>query len=231
MEHSGFDLHFTPGKSRIGGLKNIQQAMGAKSDQSLHETAVLLAETMARAKTVPKVDWISEKGGCGVVTQALQILKNRGESFIEKNDHHIYFRNPTTNVVPAEGLARDLGLKFGRQTHNVNPLNLNELIGGHMVFGGHVAAIQRRRQSSGDYTRLQLASDLVSHTTGLTGTAKTVGLSISAGTVAAIGTAALGGSFPAVATFATAVASAFGVGTAVVNAYFPRFYDKVKGKF
>lgn len=52
LTSNDFDLHFTPGKKCIGGLRNLQQAYKAETDASLHESAILLADTMASARTI-----------------------------------------------------------------------------------------------------------------------------------------------------------------------------------
>lgn len=133
----GFDMHFTPGKMKIGGLRQLKQARNADTDPALHESAMLLAETMASARDLKSVSWISEAGGSGVLTQAMRILKDEGISFAN-SDHHIFFSNMTTRLTKAQSLASDIGMEFDGNAHNINRLNPNQLVGGLGFDGSQV---------------------------------------------------------------------------------------------
>ena len=115
----GFDMHFTPGTFNIGGLKRLDQARNADTCPELRESALILAKTMQDARKTEGVNWISQGGGSGVLTQAMRILKEQGADF-KKAEHYVFFSDLTTNLVKAESLARDIGMKFERQTKSIN---------------------------------------------------------------------------------------------------------------
>jgi len=78
VNSDGFDLHFTPGEKRIGGLKNYRNAIRPLQNQDLHESAILLARSMYQARDLKGIGWVSEFGGSAVLTQALRILADQG---------------------------------------------------------------------------------------------------------------------------------------------------------
>lgn len=223
VEQDGFNMHFHKGV-KIGGLRNIQQALSAESCPELHTSALHLAHSMASAHSIKTVCWISQAGGSGVLTQAMRILKDKGFSFRDSN-HHIYFSHLTTNLGRAETLAKDLGFKFVRQTHKVNKLNLNEMIGG-LRFGGDITSALCRKRYDPNYTYVQLGSDLAQGTNSNLKTIFTLSSSTAAVT-AAIGLGGTALAVPATIAMATAVA---GAGKSLFKAWLPERYRRLTSK-
>jgi hypothetical protein len=141
IDTNGYELHFTPGDQSIGGLRHLVQASNAETDSNLHESAVLLAKTMISARVIKDVTWISERGGSGVLTQAMRILKESGADF-SSTGHRAFFSHIQTNLGNAETLARQLGLVFDSKTHKKDWWNVNESFGSG-IFGGFVNPIKR----------------------------------------------------------------------------------------
>jgi hypothetical protein len=171
MESYGFDLHFTPGKKSIGGFRSLAQASKAETDENLHESAILLAKTMLSARTIKGITWVSERGGSGVLTQAMRILKEGGASF-DGAGHRAFFSHVQTNLGNAEQLARHLGFAFESKTHSKDWYNLSEQLGSGL-FGGFVNPIKRRR-SDEKYTKLNCIKDIGKEAVVWTGTVGSV---------------------------------------------------------
>lgn len=225
---NGFDMHFTPGKHKIGGLRNIGQARNAATSRDLHESALLLANTMERSRKVNGVSWISDNGGSGVLTQAMRILKDKKISF-KDTGHHAFFSNLTTDLVTIEQLARDLEISFSRTTHKRNFLHPDQLIGAG-VLSGYRASWNRFRKDK-NHSVLKLGTDTVKETSGFSSAAGTLGLS-SAAVAAAFGVSASSIALPAGIAFAVAIGpKIFKAGSALAEAWMPNQYDKIKGKF
>lgn len=230
VQRDGFDLHFTPGKSPIGGLRNIRQALNAAQDPELRESGLQLAYTMAAAKGTKSVRWVSVQGGSGVLTQAMRILREQNVRF-QGAEHYVFFSRLTTLAGPAEGLARELGFEFSRETKDFSRLNLNELIGGTGLGLGNLAAAWRRHRGDPEHTALRLGSDVAREVAGLAGGGKALAATAVAtgaalGVATATGGAALG--LPASITFATAVfGSVAGVAPPLVKAWLPHYYNKI----
>ena len=227
IDSDGFDMHFTPGEHKIGGMARIHQARNSESDESLHETALLLADTMKNAKNTKQVRWISERGGCGVLTQAMQILKEKRVSFADSN-HLVFFSYPTTQLTKAESLAREIGMKFDRDTKKVDRLNLDQMVGGLGVCGGHIAAWNRFK-SDPEQTALKLGADLFKETMDSKSAASTVAISVGAVT-AALGVTAGGAGVGAVATLAAGIGSVAGLGVKLTKAWLRDHYNNVASK-
>lgn len=226
-EHSlnrhGFDFQYHYG-SNIGGLKQIGAARNPQSDPALRENALMLATTMEHALKTPGVAWLTERGGAGVLTHALGILKERGVRFNESG-HHVFFSHPTTSLFKAENLARELGLEFTRATHTSDKLNLDELAGGLNVAGDIIRAYQRFRADE-NYSAVKMSVDMVKGS-GASWKAVTTLAASTAAVSAAVG---LGGG--AVAMPATiAVASAVGgLGKTLFKAWLPVRYRSIVSK-
>ncbi|VAW63318.1 hypothetical protein MNBD_GAMMA10-1849 [hydrothermal vent metagenome] len=227
LKQSGFDMHFTPGKAKIGGLMNVSQARNATTSESLHESALQLARTMTMAKDVEGVSWISAGGGSGVLTQAMAILKTKGVSF-EETKHHVFFSHLTTDLVIAQKLATDIGLEFGDRVKSTNFFNLNESVGGLGLIGGYVAAWQRQDQDP-NRTRLMLVGDMTRETIGSLDAVKTAGVTgVAVGVALGVATA-----IPAtpLIVFAAAMGGAASLGIKLTKAAFPESYAKFISKF
>ncbi|MFA7554495.1 MAG: hypothetical protein WCY88_09625 [Spongiibacteraceae bacterium] len=176
------------------------------------------------AKKISGVAWISERGGSGVLTQAMQILKERNVNF-KASDHHVFFSQPTTNLVKAETLARDVGLSFSRSTHKTNKLNPNELIGGLNVAGDFVGIYQRFRADE-DYSAVNMGVDMAKSTGGSWQAITTVSAS-SAAVTAAMGLGGTAVALPAAIAVASAMA---GTGHALFKAWLPQRYRSLVSK-
>ncbi|HWV14675.1 MAG TPA: hypothetical protein VN030_04525, partial [Cellvibrio sp.] len=230
LKSNGFDLHFTPGEKRIGGLTNIQQAYNAATDTSLHESAILLARTMENARSIKGVAWVSQSGGLGVLTQAMRILNDKGVDFKE-SEHFVFFSNPTTNLTKAEQLARNIGIAVDRKSHSKNLLNIEQLFG-RGFLGGLAAGIQRYR-SDKKYTALKLGVDAykeVSEHKAIVGMFGVTGSAVAA----ALGSSVMAASLPAGIALAVALEvgpKVLGVGGATMQAYFPKQYKKLTDHF
>ncbi|WP_027330536.1 hypothetical protein [Marinimicrobium agarilyticum] len=112
LYRDGFDLHFTPGASRIGGLFKYD---AAKIKDTLG-SAMILAHSMASAKDIEGVQWISEFGGSAVLTQAMKILVDRG---VKLNSHTAYLYRPRTSPGDAVKLAHQLNLTLNKKFADV----------------------------------------------------------------------------------------------------------------
>ncbi|MES2824593.1 MAG: hypothetical protein V4732_13395 [Pseudomonadota bacterium] len=228
LESNGFDLHFTPGKKRIGGLANLKQAYNAETDASLHESAILLAGTMESARNIKDVTWVSERGGSGVLTQAMRILKERGVNF-SASGHKAFFSNLQTNLGNAEGLARNIGIGFDGKSHSKEMINVNQLLGSGL-FGGFVNPVKRFIKDD-KYSALNCISDmgkeagshkeLYGKVTGAAGVVlglKTAGVGL--GTAMAVATGP-GATFAAAVAAVGASAALYKGLNAVTKSYFP----------
>lgn len=103
VRQQGCDLHFTPGKKRLGGLiRYNSMAIDSSRASALH-----LAETMFQARNVSGVIWLADQGGSAVVTQAMRILADRDVSL---KGHTAYLYKPRTSPGNALLLAHSLKL-------------------------------------------------------------------------------------------------------------------------
>lgn len=225
LTSNGFDLHFTPGGSKIGGLRNLPQARNADTDPNLHQSAILLAETMKAARNIKDVAWVSERGGSGVLTQAMQILKDDGVNF-EGSGHVAFFSHITTNLAKADQLARAIGIKFDGNTHKKDFFNVNESLGSG--FGGGFVAIWKRDRKDGKFS--DFVAEVKSHKDVYDTATKAVPATVVACYTKSTVAAAALKVFSSATAFSTgglvmaAAVSAYAVGkggNAVVKSYFP----------
>lgn len=229
VNNNGFDLHYTPGEKRIGGLKNYRNAIRPNQNTELHESALLLARAMYQAKDVQGVAWISEEGGSGVLTQAMTVLAAQG---VQLPKHTVFLNNPTTSPNEAVKAAHSIGVQLDRKFTKTKMFNL---IGNR----DQLEMIGNRWKSKADsLTTLQAGADILAHGKSLQG----LGLSVGTMAAGAAAVAGVGVTAPAALTaFLTAIAGAVAVGkiaggtaslgnTLVENAL-PKHHDKLKGKF
>lgn len=223
LQKEGFDMHYTPGES-IGGLKQINQALFAGSHSSIRESAQLLAYTMERAKNTDTVLWLTQAGGSGVLTQAMEILRSRGIRF-DENNHRVYFSHPTTSYVVAQNLAMELGMKFDRDNLSIHPFNLNELVGGMCVLGSYVAGYQRVKNDP-EYNALNYGVD------SLKGVSRNwQAISLTAGCATAVSAVLnAGGSAVAIPAVITAATATAGLGKTLFQQWLPERYRRFVGK-
>lgn len=127
VEHSGFDLHYTPGKGGVVGLKSTKQMLRTEQDKEIVESATLLANSMYRASRTPGVIWFADWGGSGVLTRALQILSN--EKSVQFSKHRIVLNRPTTSSSLAVKLAKELKIELTEKKMGLTP---KEIVGNHL---------------------------------------------------------------------------------------------------
>lgn len=127
VTHSGFDLHYTPGKGDIVGLKSAKKALANDQDKEIVESAILLANTMYRASTIPGVTWFADWGGSAILTRALQILAQEKQAVFDQ--HRIILHRPTSNSTQAEKLAKALNMGFVEKRTGFRP---KEILGNHL---------------------------------------------------------------------------------------------------
>lgn len=104
----GFDMHHTPGNNGIVGLKKAKAALSSSKDKEIVESAILLANTMYKARNTNGVLWYSDWGGSAILTRAMEILNN--EKRIKLDKHSIFMNRPTSSPKQAIELAEKLGL-------------------------------------------------------------------------------------------------------------------------
>ena len=109
VNQNGFDLHYTPGTKKIGGLINYKEATRPLDNESLHESAYLLAQTMYDARNIKGVGWVAEYGGSGVLTQAMKMLADRN---VTLENHTVFLYRPRTSPNEAYKLAEKLKLNI-----------------------------------------------------------------------------------------------------------------------
>lgn len=101
IRNGGCDLHYTHGTKSFGRLIRYSALTNDRARQS----AVLLAETMANAKDLQNIHWVSDHGGSVVLTQAMQILVDRG---VTLQHHSIFLQDCKSSPGEAIRLARSL---------------------------------------------------------------------------------------------------------------------------
>ncbi|WP_043320711.1 hypothetical protein [Microbulbifer sp. HZ11] len=109
LSDSGADLHFTPGRARLGG--GLLSYNPLKVDNS-RASALLLAVTMESSREIKGVVWAADFGGSSVLTQAMQILADKG---IRLTGHTVYFHKPRTSPAKALRLAHQLEMRLNER--------------------------------------------------------------------------------------------------------------------
>jgi len=222
----GFDMHYTPGERRIGGLRNYREAIRPLKLENLHESAMLLARTMYRARDIKGVGWVAEYGGSAVLTQALTIL---ADQCVKLEKHKVFLYEPTTSPNQAIKAAFSVGLKVDRKFSKTNFLNV-------MGNRGQLAVVCNRliHEDKRDYSLLKACVDMVAHGKSLQGfssfagtLAATTGLSMTAPAAAGAFLAALGA---AAAVAGKGVLAAKSANTAL-EGFAPRLHNRLRNKF
>lgn len=126
----GFDMHHTPGGSAIIGLKKAKKALSSSKDKDIVQSAMLLANTMYKARNINGVLWYSDWGGSAVLTRAMQILHK--EKGIKLDKHSIFLNRPTSSPKQAIELAEMLGITPNADGKNTG-LHPSE-IRGHIAY-------------------------------------------------------------------------------------------------
>lgn len=130
VKNSGFDHHHTPGDGNLVGLKPAKKAIATTADRELTESAILLANTMYKARNISGVLWFSHWGGSAVLTRALQILNH--EKSIKLDKHSIFLDRPTSSSSKALALAKDLNMSVAEGGKRTG-LRLREIKGNHLA--------------------------------------------------------------------------------------------------
>lgn len=128
IERKGFDLHYTPGKKGIVGLKSTRDMLKYADDPTLAESATLLANAMYNARNIEDVIWMSSLGGSAILTKALEILSQSGTVKLDK--HILYLHHPTSNSQSVFQYAAKLGVEDIKQ--KTSALSVNEIRGNHL---------------------------------------------------------------------------------------------------
>lgn len=183
VRQNGGDLHFTPGKKPLGGMIRYN----ALNEDSSRASALHLAASMAQAKNTKGVIWMADKGGSVVLTQAMQILVDKG---ITLEGHTAYLYHPRTSPGDALRLAHKLELTLNESFADTG-WDLQGAVSQLSVAG------LRLKNSDDPYNTGYHAQAWIN---GLVKAAGPVGL-------AGAGAAAMGVSMPMLATIATIVAA------------------------
>ena len=109
LSESGADLHFTPGRGRLGGGLLRYNPLKVENSRA---SALLLAATMESSRDVKGVIWAADFGGSAVLTQAMQILADKG---ISLKGHTVYFHKPRTSPAKALRLAHQLQMRLNER--------------------------------------------------------------------------------------------------------------------
>ncbi|WP_160154361.1 hypothetical protein [Microbulbifer sp. ALW1] len=236
LQATGFDLHYTPGDKKIGGMRNLKDALKPLGKQDIHVSAQLLARTMYNARTIKNVRWISEYGGSAILAQALKILASQR---IKLPKHRIFLFQPKTSQVEILNCARQLEMKIGRNQSRVSAFNLTGILGQPAV------TINRVRHEEG-YKVGQVIGDgiqfsaLVGTSAGvITVVAGAAGVNIgtiagSLGVAGATAVPALGAFLKALQSAAPYVKKAKSLGDAAMTTaenFAPKIHNKIKSKF
>ncbi|WP_288131618.1 hypothetical protein [Microbulbifer sp.] len=226
VNSDGFDMHYTPGEQRIGGLRNYREAIRPLQVESLHESAQLLARTMYQARDTQGVSWVSEYGGSAVLTQALRILADQN---IKLEKHKVFLYEPATPPSQAIRAAQAVGMSLDRKFSKANFLNI---VGNRGQLA--VAVHRLRNEREKDYKLGKACADILAHGKSLQGfgsfagtLAAAVGLSMTAPAAAGAFLTALGG---AGAVAGKGILYAKTANTAF-EGFAPRLHNRLKSKF
>lgn len=201
IEKNGFNLFYNKGKRTYGGLgwKSVREAFNPEGHESFNESAVQLADIM-RGAVNEKIIWVSQRGGSGVLTQAMGILAKMD---VKLPKHQVLLSNATTSQKKAYFYIQKLGMQLGAndKVGTYNAFSIDETVGG-LGFGvGYSAMLKARMQGEADYKFGQLKRDM-----------KELNASRSkvAGAYTALGTAAAGVAMLAFPATAPAIAALTG---------------------
>jgi len=221
IENSGFILHYTLGGEPIGGLKNCKQAMTPDTSKKLHESAILLAQTMHQSKDVGNVQWMSDWGGSGVLTQSLRIL---ADSNVKLSKHAIYLNHPTTRPSKAMEYGFKVGLK-GNAIEKKSGVMPSEMIGNMFWLDTPVSNLTRAKHDK-NYSSTNIAGNAASTTSKVVGT----GLGVT-GALGAFGVVALAAPVSAAMGVAGGVLLTAGLLNKAVRTVAPKTHKKISSNW
>lgn len=171
----GFDLHYTPGKKKLGGYRRYD-ALKTTND---FRSAQILADTMLNAKHIKGAYWIAERGGSAILTQAMQILANKNESL---EGHKVFLVRPSTSPSKAVKLAHQLKLTVNRTFAHTSTF---DIVGSTDKLLASTARVKATTDFYDAGDRAKAYRNMILKTAAASGTAATIG-----------------GAFPAVAAIA-----------------------------
>ncbi|WP_406828055.1 hypothetical protein [Microbulbifer sp. ARAS458-1] len=236
LRKTGFDFHLTPGLGRIGGLTKLKDAIKPYDNTKIHQSAILLARSMYKARKIKNVSWIAERGGSAILTQALKILADQGKTL---PGHNVFLFDPKTSQTKVIENAHRLKMNVGRKISRVSTFNITG------VMGSASASVYRLRHEKG-YKIGQTVGD-AAQLGALLGTG--AGLATSVAGVAGINIGAIAGgvgvagaaAVPAIGAFLKALSQAKpyiknmksigDAAMAVTESVSPRIHNKIKSKF
>lgn len=228
LEEFGFDMHFTPKGKQIGGLINLRDAINPCRNESLYGSAQLLAKTMYDAKNSNNINWLAERGGSAVITQAMNILADKG---VKLKDHSLFLYYPTTLSTKAYQYANKLDMKISGDFKKVSPI-------GTIGNLDTPALIYRRFKNGedGSYKLGHACNNIGKYSTNLAAGTALVG-GVASAAALAIGTslptaASMGAAMPASMVFAAAILKALptavGSGVTLLDTFAPDRHAKLK---
>ena len=205
-------------------MVNRKYAFNPNSRSDVHASALLLAKTMYEARGINGINWVSEFGGSVLLTQALTILAAQN---VKLDKHFVFLYRPTSAPNKALDAAHAVGLKIDRK---FSKSHMFDVVGN----SGQLRVTLSRLKKENEYTGFKAAADFAAQAKSIKGAsaavaaaAGTVGLSMAAPAAVVPFLTALG---VTAATSGKVLASAT-IGAKVVEAQFPKTYQKVKGKF
>lgn len=230
VNSDGFDLHYTPGEKRIGGLKNYKRAIRPLQNQDLHESALLLAKAMYEARDLKGIGWVSEFGGSAVLTQALRILADQG---VKLKDHTAFLVRPTSSPNEAIKAAHTVGLKLDRKFSKTDAI---DYIGNRDQLELIYNRLKHEGGKRDGYSLAKATADAIEHGKSLQGGGALIGsIAAAAGlAISAPAPAAAAAFLTALGKAAAIAGSAVGIGkmgNSMVRAWLPKHHDKIKSKF
>jgi len=236
LRQKGFDLHFTPGHRKIGGLTNFRDARKSLRKSDIHASAILLANAMFQSRKIESVTWIAEYGGSAVLTQAMKMLADKG---VKLRKHSIFLYQPKTSQTEALTAARSLGITIDRKMSKVSPVNFVGLLGGASATFNRTYHEEGYKFTHAVGDSIELGATVAASAVFAGTVAGYAGINIGAiaGSVGVAGATAV----PAIGAFLKALSKAkpyidkaINLGKTVDTAaehWAPRLHNKIKSKF
>ncbi|WOX04858.1 hypothetical protein [Microbulbifer pacificus] len=236
LRDTGFDLHFTPGGKKIGGLRNFKDALHPLKKQDIHVSAQLLARAMFNARNIKNVSWIAEFGGSAVLTQAMKILADQG---LTLSEHNIFLFQPKTSQSEILNVARRLNINIGRNLSRVSPINIAGALGQPSATINRFLHEQNYKVGQAIGDGIQFSALLTTGAGVVAVVAGAAGINIGAiagslGVAGATAVPALGVFLQALAKATPYLKKAKALGDAAMTTaehLAPKLHDKIKSKF
>ncbi|GLS24537.1 hypothetical protein [Marinibactrum halimedae] len=231
IKNESFDLFYTHGKKRIGGALRLKEAANPEQNIALFEPAAQLANTMRRAQNIQNAAWVTVRGGAGVFTHSTNLLRHQKLNFSDSKQK-AYFGEITTNVVKAEQHARECGFTVEKDKGGLLSLDMARTFGSGAITGGALHAAMNRFRADPEGSILKLTGDISREVTAGKGVFETTQkVAAAVMPVVGISAGAAGTLSPGAAFIVTASAAVLPLGDALVKAWLPDFYARMKRKF